>query len=44
MIKQGKNIPLLDSIIDKLCKWEQLDPKHHDHPLQGNYTRHRYTA
>jgi mRNA interferase YafQ len=41
MISQSKNISLLDDIIDKLCKQERLDPKHHDHPLQGNYIRHR---
>jgi mRNA interferase YafQ len=41
MKKQGKDLSQLISIIEKLQRQETLDPKHHDHPLQGNYIRHR---
>jgi mRNA interferase YafQ len=41
MRKQGLDLSLLDAIIKKLQNEETLAPKHRDHPLQGNYTRHR---
>jgi len=41
MIKQGKDLTSLDSIIDKLRKREPLDPRHKDHALKGNYVNHR---
>ncbi|MDR2581462.1 MAG: type II toxin-antitoxin system YafQ family toxin [Fibromonadaceae bacterium] len=41
MRKQGKNLVLLDSIVDKLRNREVLDPKYRDHPLLGNYVGHR---
>jgi len=41
MIKQGKNMLLLDNVIEKLQNQEPLDKKHHDHPLQGNYNGFR---
>jgi mRNA interferase YafQ len=37
MIKQGKDMSLLDAIIEKLQKQEALDAKHHDHSLRGDY-------
>jgi mRNA interferase YafQ len=37
MKKQGKNMYLLDSIIEKLQNRETLDIKHHDHQLYGDY-------
>jgi mRNA interferase YafQ len=41
MSKQGKDMSLLEDIVRTLQNQEMLDPKHHDHPLQGNYTQHR---
>jgi len=41
MKKRGKDLSQLTSIIEKLQRREPLEPKHHDHPLQGNYARHR---
>jgi len=37
MKKQGKDMSLLLAIIRKLQNQETLDPKHHDHPLHGDY-------
>jgi mRNA interferase YafQ len=37
MKKQGKDLSLLDDIIEKLCKQELLEHKYHDHPLNGYY-------
>ena len=41
MKKQGKDLSLLLAIIKKLQNRETLDAKHCDHPLHGNYARHR---
>jgi len=41
MKKQGKDLLLLDSIIEKLQNQEPLEAKHHDHPLKGNFSRLR---
>ncbi|MCL2259809.1 MAG: type II toxin-antitoxin system YafQ family toxin [Fibromonadales bacterium] len=41
MKKQGKNLSLLDEVIEKLQNHETLDAKYHDHPLRGNYVRFR---
>jgi mRNA interferase YafQ len=41
MKKQGKDLSQLINIIEKLQRQETLDLKHRDHPLQGDYTRHR---
>ncbi|MDR3001109.1 MAG: type II toxin-antitoxin system YafQ family toxin [Fibromonadaceae bacterium] len=41
MIKRGKDISLLDYIVDKLLKREKLDVKYQDHPLKGNYIGYR---
>ena len=40
-IKQNLNIDLLDDIIRKLAKCEQLPPKNKDHPLTGDWIGHR---
>ena len=37
MIKQGKDISLLDNVIEKLQKGEKLDDKYRDHALTGTY-------
>ncbi|MCL1967636.1 MAG: type II toxin-antitoxin system YafQ family toxin [Fibromonadales bacterium] len=41
MHKRGLDFSLLEAIIEKLKKQEQLDAKHHDHPLKGNYVGFR---
>ncbi|MDR2581564.1 MAG: type II toxin-antitoxin system YafQ family toxin [Fibromonadaceae bacterium] len=41
MKKQGKDLSLLDTVINKLLKKETLDVKYRDHPLKGNYSRFR---
>jgi mRNA interferase YafQ len=41
MKKQGKDLSLLLAIIKKLQNEETLDAKHRDHPLKGNYAKHR---
>lgn len=35
--KQGKNLLLLETIIDKLANGKLLDQKYRDHALQGKY-------
>lgn len=37
MKSQGKNMALLEQVIDTLLEEKPLDAKHHDHPLSGNY-------
>ena len=37
MIKQGKDISLLDNVIEKIQKGEKLEEKHRDHALTGTY-------
>lgn len=37
IIKQGKDISLLDEVINKLRKGESLDKKYKDHQLSGSY-------
>ena len=37
MKKQGKDLSLLESVIDDLLNEKVLDEKHSDHPLAGNY-------
>ena len=39
--KQGKDITLLEQIIDLLADDIPLHEKHHDHALQGNWKGHR---
>ena len=38
VIKRGYNIKLLEDIITKLSKGEQLSEKNHDHSLSGDYS------
>ena len=40
-MKRGLKITLLDEIIAKLALGEPLDESNHDHPLSGNWARHR---
>jgi mRNA interferase YafQ len=40
MKKQGKNIELLENIIDKLQDEISLDKKNRQHELEGNYKDH----
>jgi mRNA interferase YafQ len=35
-IKQGKNMKLLDEVLEKLCAEKTLDPKRRDHALSGD--------
>ncbi|MBR1523131.1 MAG: type II toxin-antitoxin system YafQ family toxin [Lachnospiraceae bacterium] len=37
MKKQGKDMSLLESVIDDLLDEKVLDEKYQDHPLVGNY-------
>lgn len=41
VMKRGLKITLLDEIIAKLALGEPLDESNHDHPLSGNWARHR---
>lgn len=36
MLKRGKNIAALETVLDLLTKRKPLNPKYRDHPLQGN--------
>ena len=38
VIKRGYNAKLIEEIIQKLAKGEQLPEKNRDHPLSGNYS------
>jgi len=40
-VKQGKNIILLEEVIDMLAEGKTLPPKYRDHPLKGNYKGYR---
>ena len=37
MIRQGKDISLLDNVIEKIQKGEKLEEKYRDHALTGTY-------
>ena len=39
--KQGKDIALLEQLIDLLADDKPLPEKHRDHPLQGKWKGHR---
>lgn len=41
MIKRGKDIKLLDNVIEKLQKGLILDDKYHDHELSGIFSGYR---
>ena len=40
-IKQGLPMELLDDVLEKLVNGKQLEPKHNDHALVGNYAGFR---
>ena len=37
MVRQGKDISLLDNVIEKIQKGEKLEEKYRDHALTGTY-------
>jgi mRNA interferase YafQ len=39
--KHNKDLNKLQDVIDKLFNGIELDPKHHDHPLSGEWKSHR---
>ena len=39
--KQNKDLNKLQDVIDKLFNNIELDPKHNDHPLSGEWKGHR---
>ena len=39
--KQGNDLDKLKTIIEKLSNKEELDPTYRDHPLSGNWKKHR---
>lgn len=41
MKKQGKDMRLLEEVIDTLLAEKPLDEKHHDHSLAGSYSGFR---
>ena len=41
MVKRNLDIDLLDEVILMLREQKQLEPKHRDHELSGNYTGFR---
>lgn len=41
MVKRGKDIALLEEVINTLMNGEKLDEKYHDHELAGTYAGHR---
>jgi len=41
MLKQGKRIKELETVMIRLAKKENLEPKYQDHELQGNYLGRR---
>lgn len=41
MLKQGKRIKELETVMIRLAKKENLEPKYQDHELQGNYSGRR---
>jgi mRNA interferase YafQ len=41
VIKQRKNLTLLEDIVQKLRHLEQLESKHRDHLLVGDWSGHR---
>ena len=41
MLKRGKNKEKIKSIISKLINEQELEPKHRDHKLVGNYEGRR---
>ena len=41
MLKRGKEVAKLQSIVRKLAQGEVLEPKHRDHPLHGSWSGSR---
>lgn len=41
MKKRGKNMKLLENVLDTLLNEQPLPEKHQDHPLKGNYIGYR---
>lgn len=41
MMKQGKNVKKLQSVVKKLASNEKLLPKHNDHSLKGELKNYR---
>jgi len=41
MLKQGKQIKELETVMIRLIKQESLEPKYKDHELRGNYEGRR---
>jgi len=41
IIKQRKNLDLLEGIVQKIQQSKPLEPKHRDHPLVGDWNDHR---
>jgi mRNA interferase YafQ len=39
--KQGRNLELLESVVQRLLNEETLDPKYKDHALSGEYAGQR---
>jgi mRNA interferase YafQ len=39
--RRGRDMSLLDTVIQTLLEEKPLDPKHRDHPLSGDYTGFR---
>lgn len=37
MKKRGKDLSLLDHVVDLLCQGKILDARYHDHELKGNF-------
>lgn len=40
-IKRGQNIKLLEDIVETLAMGDTLPEKNKDHPLSGNWAKHR---
>ena len=41
LLKSGFDMEKLEDVIDRLASDEQLDPRHHDHALQGRMRQTR---
>ena len=41
MVKQGKDVSLLDKVIENLSLGNKLDSKYNDHQLSGNFKMFR---
>jgi mRNA interferase YafQ len=41
IIKQGKDLSLIEETIDRLANGENLPPEYRDHPLKGKFVGYR---